>query len=498
MEATIIFPHQLFERHPAIKAAVPVFLVEADLFFTQYNFHKKKLLLHRASMKAFAHYLEQQGTAVTYIDCANVLSDIRTLIMHLAETGITRLHCVRVADNWLEQRITKSSSSVSLSVTWYPSPGFFTTPAEDYPGISGRSVYYHRDFYIARRKQQQLLLDPSGGPVGGKWSFDAENRKRMPAGEKVALPVKLKASRWVIEATEYVSAHFADNYGDAGNFNYPVTFKDAKLWLDDFLEQRLADFGKYEDAIRIKDHYLYHSVLTPCLNTGLLTPAEVIAKTIEAAGKNQVPLNSLEGFIRQVTGWREFMYLVYEKKGSLQRSRNFWNFSRKIPPSFWSATTGIEPIDAIVRKLLLTGYAHHIERLMILGNFMLLCEFDPDEVYRWFMELFIDSYDWVMVPNVYGMSQFADGGMMTTKPYISGSNYLKKMGDFPKGEWQDIWDALFWRFMEVHRDFFQRNPRLGLLLKTLDRMPAEKRSNLMNTAENFLSGLDRQNSLSKK
>jgi len=171
--------------------------------------------------------------------------------------------------------------------------------------------------------------------------------------------------------------------------------------------------------------------------------------------------------------------MVYQWRGREERTRNFWGFERPIPESLWKGTTGIDPVDDTIRKVRETGYCHHIERLMVMGNFMLLNEYHPDEVYRWFMELFIDAYDWVMVPNVYGMSQFADGGLMATKPYISGSNYLMKMSNHSKGAWQERWDALFWRFMHTNRDFFLRNPRLSMLVRTFDKMPAEKRSAIL-------------------
>jgi deoxyribodipyrimidine photolyase-related protein len=209
--------------------------------------------------------------------------------------------------------------------------------------------------------------------------------------------------------------------------------------------------------------------------------------------EKNIPLNSLEGFIRQIMGWREFIKIVYEREGSKQRTTNYWNFTRKIPASFWNGTTGIAPIDLTIQKILKTGYCHHIERLMVLGNFMLLCEFDPNEVYKWFMEMFIDAYDWVMVPNVYGMTQFADGGLMTTKPYISGSNYLMKMSDYEKGDWQGIWDGLFWRFMHEHRSFFLKNPRLGMLIGTYDKMSPEKQAGHLHNANQFLNHLDKQN-----
>jgi deoxyribodipyrimidine photolyase-related protein len=222
------------------------------------------------------------------------------------------------------------------------------------------------------------------------------------------------------------------------------------------------------------------------LNVGLLTPLIIIKTTMDYASENHIPLNSLEGFIRQIIGWREFIRGVYLYQGSKERTTNFWSFKKKIPASFYTGTTGINPIDSTIKKILETGYCHHIERLMILGNFMLLNEFDPDEVYQWFMELFIDAYDWVMVPNIYGMSQFADGGLMATKPYISGSSYVLKMSNYKKGDWCAIWDALFWNFMNKQRSFFLSNPRLGMLIHTFDKMSEEKKSLHITTADKWL------------
>lgn len=325
--------------------------------------------------------------------------------------------------------------------------------------------------------------------MGGQWSFDADNRLKYPA--KLTPPVVTPAgeNKYTREAKAYISKYFPQNYGSIEQCIYPTNHADAEQWLEDFLKQRFNDFGQYEDALVTKEHFLHHSVLSPLLNIGLLTPEQVIGKALAYAGKHTVPLNSLEGFIRQVMGWREFIRIVYEREGGRQRTTNYWAFTRTIPASFWNGTTGIFPVDNVIQKILHTGYSHHIERLMVLGNFMLLCEFDPDEVYKWFMEKYVDAYDWVMVPNVYGMTQFADGGLMTTKPYISGSNYLLKMSDYPKGDWTAIWDALFWRFMHVHRSFFEQNPRLGMLVKTFDKMPAEKKNKHLDMAEKYLSTL---------
>lgn len=199
--------------------------------------------------------------------------------------------------------------------------------------------------------------------------------------------------------------------------------------------------------------------------------------------------NSTEGFIRQIIGWREFIRGMYRCKGSFSRTRNFWKSELKIPQSFYDGSTGIEPIDKTIKKVLETGYCHHIERLMILGNFMLLCEFNPNEVYKWFMELFIDAYDWVMVPNVYGMCMFADGGTFATKPYIGGSNYIKKMSDYPNGDWQEMWDGMFWNFVIKHQEFFGANPRTAMLVNTLNKMSDEKREAHIENAKTFIENI---------
>jgi deoxyribodipyrimidine photolyase-related protein len=229
------------------------------------------------------------------------------------------------------------------------------------------------------------------------------------------------------------------------------------------------------------------------LNLGLITPQQVLNRTLEAADSSEIPINSLEGFLRQIIGWREFMAAMYKRHGVTMRNSNFWNFEdRPIPDAFYQGTTGIPPIDDAIKRALDTGYCHHIERLMLLGNMMLLCGFHPTRIYTWFMELFVDAYDWVMVPNVYGMSQFADGGLMSTKPYISSSNYIIKMSDYKKGSWSEIWDGLFWTFMDKQREFFKTNPRMRMLISSFDKMNPMKKEKLLVDADNFLNHLDNE------
>ena len=486
---SIIFPHQLFSSNPSIDRSRPIYLVEEILLFNQYSFHKQKILLHRASMKKYEEMLLKKKLNITYIEAKDKLSDIRRLIKDLAKNKIEEIHYTDTADNWLEKRIQLTAAENEIRLVKYPSPNFLTQPVETEEFFAKRKTYFQTDFYTWQRKKRNILVGGTGQPTGGKWTFDTENRLKIPKNEIIPGIQFPKENKQIKEAREYVNKFFAANYGEIEIFIYPTTHTEAEKWLDDFLQNRFKKFGIYEDAMAKNENFLYHAVLTPMLNIGLLDPQQIINKAIEAADQYNVPLNSLEGFVRQIMGWREFIRIVYEREGIKQRTTNYWGFTRKIPSSFWTGETGIHPIDTVIKKALKTGYSHHIERLMVVGNFMLLCEFDPDEVYRWFMEMYVDSYDWVMVPNVYGMTQFADGGLMTTKPYISSSNYLLKMGDWNKGPWQEIWDGLFWRFMHVHRDFFLKNPRLGMLIKIFDKMPVEKRNTHLKNAAQYLESL---------
>ena len=487
----LIFPNQLFEHSQLLENGFPIFLVEELLFFKHYNFHKQKIAFHRATMKHYEAFLISKNIEVDYIESSKDISDIRELIPYLKSLGITNITYIDPVDNWLQKRIAKGCLDNSIEKNVYDSPLFLNTKEDLQPFFRNDKKKYHQtSFYTAQRNNRHILIDPDGKPTGGKWTFDAENRKKYPAKKTPPAIQFPDVDSFYKEALEYVDKNFSTNIGQlTTNGLYPTNFKTSKLWFQQFLEQRFLEFGTYEDAIVAENSILNHSVLTPMLNIGLITPAYVIEQSIAFAETNNIPINSLEGFVRQIIGWREFIRGMYESRGSDERTRNFWGFTKKIPKSFYDGTTGIYPIDQTIKKTLETGYCHHIERLMVLGNFMLLCEFDPDEVYRWFMELFIDSYDWVMVPNVYGMSQFADGGLMATKPYISGSNYLMKMSNYKKGEWQAVWDGLFWRFMDTHRSFFRQNPRLGMLVAMFDKMPQEKRHKHLENAELYLAQL---------
>ncbi len=487
----LIFPHQLFEESPLLNNGLPIYLVEEYLFFSQYKFHQQKIAFHRATMQFYKNYLEGKGIEVHYVESSEAHSDVRKLMPFLQKEKVQTVHYVDVTDNWLNKRLTDGAATCDIELQSHPSNLFLNTLEDLEAYYQQQKKFYQTNFYIYQRKKRQILVEDEDKPIGGKWSYDAENRKKYPRKKTPPFVQFPDINDFVKEARNYTKNQFSEHYGTLTDTSlYPTTFDESRAWLQRFLEQRFIEFGPYEDAIVADEIILHHSVLTPMLNVGLLTPKYIIDTTLEYASENEIPLASLEGFIRQIIGWREFIRYIYEYKGTEERNKNFWNFERKIPESFWDGTTGIPPIDTTIKKLLKTGYSHHIERLMVLGNFMLLCEFDPDEVYRWFMEMYIDAYDWVMVPNIYGMSQYSDGGIFSTKPYISGSNYLMKMSNYKKGDWQKTWDGLFWRFMSVHREFFLKNYRLSMLVRMFDKMPEEKQTAHLQHAEAFLQQLD--------
>ena len=485
----LVFPHQLFADSPLLENGHTLYLIEEYLFFRQYGFHKQKIAFHRASMKSYQAYLEGLGKTVCYIESGHHLSDIRQFSAEIEAQSINEIHIIDSTDDWLEQRLGELSNYCDLHI--YDNPQFLNTRESLVSFFrSEKKSFFQTTFYKQQRLKLGILLNDRQQPLGGRWTYDKENRKKFPKGKTPPSVYYPGPSEAWDEAVAYTEHYFGRNPGIISQDRlYPITHKEAADWLGQFLSYRFHDFGIYEDAI-VKGHsILNHSLLSPLINVGLILPEEVVKTSLSFASEKGVPINSTEGFIRQIIGWREFIRGMYQCKGRFSRTRNFWQFSRKIPDSFYQGTTGIEPVDRTIKKILETGYCHHIERLMILGNFMLLCEFDPDEVYRWFMELFIDAYDWVMVPNVYGMSQFADGGTFATKPYIGGSNYLRKMSNYATGEWVNIWDGLFWRFIDKHQDFFSKNPRSSMLVHSFNKMEEEKRRSHIDHAQAFLEKL---------
>ena len=490
-----VFPNQLFADQPVLRTSPEkVLLIEDSLFFgdSQYpaRFHKQKLAYHRATMAEYAEQLKALGHVVDTVAYDNDASVLGALCQTLAKSGVGKITVAEINDDTLKKRMTWATEQAGLELEEMAGPGFINSAEENQAWRKTRKRWFMADFYQWQRTRLDILME-QGKPAGGQWSFDEQNRRKIPNRDVAALPELAYAERnqFVDDAIESVEAQFPDNPGSLEHWIYPTNSVAAQQWLDVFLEERFAQFGVYEDAMVAGHNWLYHSVLTPMLNTGLLTPSQVVDQALRVADEHKVPLNSLEGFIRQIIGWREFMRATYLDIGTSMRTANHWQHTQALPAAFYDATTGVEPVDDVIRRIQDTGYCHHIERLMVLGGFMFLTEIHPDDIYRWFMEMFIDSYDWVMVPNVYAMSQHADGGSITTKPYFSGSNYVLKMSNYKKGDWAVVWDALFWRWIIKNADALAGNPRWAMMVRNSEKMAAEKRKAHLDTAEAYLARL---------
>ena len=499
MDLTLVYPHQLFASHPAVVVGRTIALIEEPLLFgtdSQWpcRIHRQRALLHRCSMEAYAEWLRMQGHEV-HLRQHHEAKDTAGHLRHWWDQGYRHLHLADPVDDLIERRLKAVVRELGGEITITTTPMLLTPSAVLTDHFDDGKRPLMARFYEMQRKRMGVLLTPDGGPLGGKWSFDAENRKKLPKG--IAVPSEpgihhadIDHGRQLAEQRKSLEQENLPLVGSAETFNYPINHTQANQWLDQFLEQRFGRFGDYEDAISQHHRVMWHGVLTPMMNIGLLTPQQVLNRAIEAGEAFDVPLNSLEGFVRQIIGWREFMAAMYKRHGVQMRTTNFWEFEdRPIPDAFYQGTTGLPPIDDAIHHALETGWCHHIERLMLIGNVMLLCSFHPDRVYQWFMELFVDAYDWVMVPNVYGMSQFADGGLFTTKPYLSGSNYVRKMSDYKKGIWCEVWDGLFWSFIAQHQTFFRSQYRLAMMARNLDRMDPECLAAHQQRASQFLDGL---------
>ena len=473
-------------------------MIEDSLFFGdatyEADFHQQKLWLHRASMKRYEVKLADKGFETTYIEHESSRDSLKSQLASLFKPRTLepkRFETLEPVDFMLRKRLTRFCDQLNVRIEFVPNPGFLNSSEQNAEYLSGKKRWFMADFYKWQRRRLNILVDDQGQPQGDKWSFDEDNRKKVPKKLLDQIPplAKVKFDSIDTEAKKHVQANYPENPGSIDRLFYPTSHKAAAAWLRDFLKHRLTQFGAYEDAIEEGESWLWHSVLTPMLNIGLLTPAQIVKETMKHANDNEVPLNSLEGFLRQIIGWREFIRATYEDLGVTMRTSNHWNQHRDIPDSFYDGTTGIVPIDDTIKRILETGYCHHIERLMVLGGFMFLCEFEPKQIYRWFTEMFVDSYDWVMVPNVFAMSQHADGGLITTKPYFSGSSYVRKMSHHKKASWCDVWDGLYWRWIWKHSESLARNPRWAMMCSMAKKMDDEKRQTHLENAETWLASL---------
>ncbi len=457
MDIFLVYPHQLFKDVSEFHNK-KVVLIEEPLFFTQYDFHIQKLILHRASMKFYETYLNLNNIEVEYFEDESYLKNFKD----------KNIYCYDVFDFNLNKKILKNFKNLNI----LPNPNFLN--------VDDKTKFMH-NFYKNRRIQLNILVTNDNKPLHGKWSFDSDNRKKIPKDLKTPLPLTFE-NRFITEAKEYCKRF--NTVGECEDFYYPVTFDEAHAQLRYFLNAKFENFGAYQDAIVKDKSFLYHSNISSSLNIGLLNLQEVISEVLFF----DAPINSKEGFIRQIIGWREFMARIYCDDGVNMRNSNFFEFKNKMPKKILEAKSKIDILDDCIIKLKKSSYSHHIERLMVLGNLFLLLEIEPNEVHEFFMQYYIDAYDWVMVGNVYGMSGFSDGGSITTKPYISSSNYLLKMSDYSKkDDWCKIVDGLYWRFLHIHSHKFDKNPRMKMQISLLNKMKKETLENHLNTANEYLN-----------
>lgn len=468
VKAALILATQQFAAHPAYAddEVEEFFFIESAPRFAKLPYHRHKIVLLVSAMRHTAARLEAEGRTVRRVTLDDDLTFKAALSRLLEAHRVRELTWMSDPNRPVDTRIEAicADHGVETDIT---EDALFLTPAADVDEwFADHPTPLMEDFYHWQRRRTGILMD-GGKPAGRRWNFDADNRKSLPKKgvEIPALPPPAHddiTTAVIAEVDERYPAH----PGSAADFWLPVTPDAARDWLDVFVAERLHDFGRYEDAMKADEPFLFHAVISPMLNIGLLTVHDVVA----AATRTDAPVASVEGFIRQVIGWREYMRGMYRAHPKLEhvnalhlekRIEKYWSTGERMPNDLPL------PVRTVLERVHRWGYAHHIERLMVLGNWFLLQGYAPREVNAWFLALFVDAYDWVMVPNVMGMSQFADGGFVATKPYVSGGAYLQKMGSWWPSA-QDAKDSVFteayWAFLERHEDVLAGNHRLSLAL----------------------------------
>ena len=483
----LILGNQLFPIEiQNIEAGETVFMCEDSGLCTYEKHHKSKIALFFNAMRSFRDSLEQAKIECIYYDFNNKFEDpyIEKLSSEIKNNNFSSIRFFEIEDKPFENEIMQMISDLSLEYEILNTPMFLDSRVSFKNFVGDKKFLLQANYYKKVRKEMDILIE-NEKPVGGKWSFDDENRKKLPKGYNIPrLPI-IKERDDFDEISSFINSEFKNHPGTINNI-FPYTTQQALEWLSTFFEERFKDFGPYEDAIYKGEHFQLHSALSSSMNLGILTPQQIITLAKDYAEENDIPLNSLEGFVRQIIGWREFIRGIYQNFSEKMIDANYWNHNRKLSDAWYTGDTGIEPLDDAIKGALEFGYTHHINRLMVLSSIMNMSRIHPSEIYRWFMEMFVDSSEWVMVPNVFGMGTFADGGIFATKPYISGSSYILRMSNFKKGDWCEIVDGLYWKFIEDHREFLAKNPRLSLMIRALEKLDKDRKLRIFKAAESFI------------
>ena len=463
-------------------ANVDFLLLESIEISSRYKYHKYKLAFIFNWMREFKKWLSQNFSAsrVYYyeINQNKKFEDIFSFISN--EYSILRVF--KIVDKSFEFHLLGLAKNYFSNIEIVQTPYFINSESDNKIFIeSQKNKFLHHNFYVFQRKRLGILLERGQKPFLKKWSFDKENRKKIPKNLYIDNSNLYFTSQIYSTVCRDVNMFFQNNPGDLKEVSWlPLNLDQLDRFVDEFFQKRFDNFGPYEDAISNKDFLLFHSGFSALLNLGIITPRDIINRlnrylidkynlniydelSVENLEVQTIPIFSIEGFIRQIIGWREFINLVYTQVYDSDLAKyNFFNHTSQLPDYFWNFKLNNDvqintPLSSVLSKINKYAYCHHIERLMVLSNWMVLNEYSPLECYKWFMTMFIDAYEWVMVPNVFGMGLFADGGLFATKPYIAGGNYLKKMSDYSDYKnWEEIWSTLFWKFISKHREFFKK------------------------------------------
>jgi deoxyribodipyrimidine photolyase-related protein len=491
---------QLIPNHPALEKAeeecdqeaINILMIESRALTQRYPYHAKKLILVFSAMRHYAEMLRQQGYHVDYRQAADFTIGLEG---HIEDHHPERLLMMASINHDGHAYQLSLAEKLDCPVMIIDNTQFLHRRFDPFPDAKPEDFIRQETFYRQMRGHFNVLMTSADEPVGGKWNYDKQNRKPLPSDVVIPEILSFKPDRITQDVIEEIKADF-DTIGDLDGFNLAVTHQEAEKAAIDFIENRLPYFGTYEDAMRQPEGVLFHSKLSPYINLGLLDPLRLAQMAEQAYFEGKAELNNVEGFIRQVIGWREYMAWQYHRLGSEIFEANFWGFDRELPAFFWSGGTSMNCLRHVLGRVLQDGFTHHIERLMVLSNFCLLAEIDPKHVFDWFSSLFIDAYDWVMVPNVYGMGLYADGGHVGTKPYIASANYINKMSDFCKdcefnhrkrvGEGACPFNFLYWHFLIKHEKELKNNYRMARMLYNLKYLDEEERQAVVDQAERFL------------
>ena len=459
--------------------------------------HKKKIAFLFSAMRHFAKELRALGWTVDYVKLgapANRGSFSGQLADAIAEHRPERLLITEAGEWRVSQMMEGWQAQFSIPVGILPDDRFLCSPAAFKDWAAGRKQLRMEYFYRDMRRQTGLLMD-GDQPVGGKWNFDAENRKAVNVDLFMPQPKACPPDTITQEVLALVEARFSNHFGDLAPFWFAVTRANAEAAFATFVNQALPHFGDYQDAMLTGEPFLYHSVISQYLNCGLLDPL-LICKQVEAAYRaGKAPLNAAEGYIRQIIGWREYVRGIYWLKMPGYERSNFFGHTRALPDFYWTAQTDMTCVKAAVTQTKEQAYAHHIQRLMLTGNFAMLAGIDPHALHQWYLSVYADAYEWVELPNTVGMSQFADGGLLASKPYAASGAYINRMSNYCGSCCYDVkqrtgpkacpFNALYWDFIARNRDKIGHNPRMAQMVRTYDKFTATEQQHINSQGATF-------------